>query len=335
MRTESPRKSNPERWNQSQSLPTICARIFGTDLFTDFDFRIAVPQNLSNPELFLARAGEGELVSRASSEVPVFSTHTAYEDGQPHCSLYKGPGGDLFHFPRIGTFRLWGDRIEYDLAEGSNLAMMEICFLGVIFSYWQELRGRIALHASAVSVNDSAIAFLASPWSGKTSLAAALIRRQHPLISDDIACLDLATQEVLVLPSYPQMRMWPEQLDNFGCRSAGLIRVWPGVDKWFVPVGPQGFGAFCDQARPLRCIYLPRREESADSVEISLLQPGEALIELVRFSFLPRTLSAARLEAKRLGALKRIVTEVPVKRLIYPQGFQHLNAVCRAIEEDT
>lgn len=334
MRPESPRKSNSEHRGRSRSLPAVCARIFGIDLLADFDFRIAVPQTLSIPGLLLARAGEGELVSRVRSEAAVFSTETAYEDGRPHCSLYQGPEGDLFHFPRIATFRLRGDRIEYDLAEGSTLAMMEICFLGVIFSYWQELKGKIALHASVVSVNDSAVAFLASPLSGKTSLAAAMIQRQHTFISDDIACLDLATREVLVSPSYPQMRMWPEQLKNFSCRSDSLIQVWPGVDKWFVPVGEEGFGVFCDQVRPLRCIYLPRREESADSIEISLLQPGEALIELVRSSFLPRTLSAAGLQAGRLASLKRIVAEVPVKRLIYPEGFQYLTAVCRAIEED-
>ena len=70
------------------------------------------------------------------------------------------------------------------------------------------------------------------------------------------------------------------------------------------------------------------------NIRIEPIPSSEALIELVRESFLVRILHAAGIQEARLERLGRLVEEVPVRRLIYPSGLERLPSVLEAIRED-
>ena len=59
---------------------------------------------------------------------------------------------------------------------------------------------------------------------------------------------------------------------------------------------------------------------------------GEAVVELVRHSFVGRLVAAAGQPETRFDRLARLAQEVPLFRMSYPTGYQHLPDVVRALE---
>jgi hypothetical protein len=98
-------------------------------------------------------------------------------------------------------------------------------------------------------------------------------------------------------------------------------------------VGPQGVGTFCDEPRPLIRIYLPEQREGS-RIAIEPLSPSEAFIELLRHGFATHVADAMGLRRQRFETFSRIVRDIPVRRLRYPPGFEHLERVGEAIDED-
>ena len=197
-------------------------------------------------------------------------------------------------------------------------------------SYWLEHRGLPTLHASAVSVNGRAVAFVSRQGGGKSGLAAGMATGGATLLTDDVLALEERDGRWEARPSYPLMRMWPDEAEHFLGSYADLPRVQGDSEKRSVAVGEGGFGSFCDAATPLACIYLATRMER-DDVAIQPVSRSEALIELVRHSFSPRLMEAAGLQPSRLDRLARLVRNVPVRRLLYPAGFEKLAAVADQI----
>ena len=93
-------------------------------------------------------------------------------------------------------------------------------------------------------------------------------------------------------------------------------------------------GSFHGSSLPLARLYLPERREDDRPIEIREISPRDAFIELVRHSFSPNLVEAAGLQAGRTEIFARLVTRVPVRRLLYPSGFEHLERVAETILRD-
>jgi len=261
---------------------------------------------------------------------PVYVSPLRDKDGVRLACLYETPGGAVLHFPGAGDFRLGSGFIESYLPEpASDLA--ELRLLGSVFSYWLELRGLVTLHASAVSVDGCAVVFASRHGGGKSGLAAGLVAAGASLLADDLVAVEEFENCWKLRPSYPLMRMWPDEAEHFLGSYAELPRVQKDSEKRSVAVGEGGFGRFQKTASPLACIYLAARVEGADTVEIHPVSRGEALIELIRHSFSPRLVEAAGLQPARLDRLARLVRSVPVRRLVYPSGFERLEEIAGQI----
>ncbi|HEY2291795.1 MAG TPA: hypothetical protein VGM86_13935 [Thermoanaerobaculia bacterium] len=261
---------------------------------------------------------------------PLYVSAIRDRDGASLGSLYRGPRGEILHFPKVGDFRIDSDRIDIYLPSGeSHLA--ELRFLGPVMSYWFERQGLPTLHASAVAVNGRAVAFVSRHGGGKSGLAAAMVQAGFPLLTDDMLVLEEREGRWEVRPAYPEMRMWPDEAAHFAGSPAALPLVQAGSEKRRVAIGESGFGSFLDAAVPLACVYLASRRLEGDDrgIEIQPVPRSEALIELVRHSFSPRLVEAAGLQPARLDRLARLVRAVPVRRLVYPSGFDRLPEVVR------
>jgi hypothetical protein len=131
------------------------------------------------------------------------------------------------------------------------------------------------------------------------------------------------------------MRMWPEQARHFVGRAADLPRVVPHLTKRRVPVGPEGFGTFREAACPVTHLFLPERRPDATGLETDPLSPQEAVVALLRHSFLPNTVEHLDLAARRLPVLTALAEQAQVARLRYPEGADHLPQVAEAIRRET
>lgn len=260
---------------------------------------------------------------------PVYASPTW--NGAPQASLFRSSALEVLRCREAGDFLIGTERIEVSL-EGARLDLAELRFLGPVLSYWFERGGLPTLHASAVAVNGRAVAFLSRHGGGKSGLASALVQAGFPLLTDDLLVLEEREERWEVRPAYPEIRMWPDEAAHFVGAPENLPLVQADSEKRRVAIGDGAFGSFLDASTPLACIYLAsRRPETDGGGEIQPVSRSEALIELVRHSFSPRLVEAAGLQPARLDRLARLVRAVPVRRLIYPSGFDRLPEVVRSL----
>lgn len=267
---------------------------------------------------------------------PVYASPAPAEGADSWLRLYRHPRHDILRFAGLGDFYLARDRIVYHSTQGSA-ELPQICLLGTVLAYWHEIHGARMLHASAVVIDDRAAAFLGGKGAGKSSIAATLMQAGSPLLTDDLLCVRSAADGFLAASGYPQMRMWPEQAKRFVSTDQELERVHPHIDKRRVPVTTGGVGRFSETSHRLAAIYrLESRppDEAEGRPVLSSYSPRDAVVELLRFSFIPALVEAAGLQPERLDFFARLAAAVPIKTIRYPRSWDSMPLVRQAILED-
>jgi len=196
-----------------------------------------------------------------------------------------------------------------------------------VLPYWQERSGFTTIHASAVTIDNEAIAYLATNHGGKTSLAASHMLAGFPLLTDDLLVLKEECDLFWAQPGYPQMRMWPEQANYFCGSHVDLPIVHPDYSKLRVPVGGNDFGEFDPQPRLLRALFLPERSQAGTKIEIAQLGPAEAYVQVTRNEIFGSVIHNMNGSKEKLARLSRLISSIPVCRLSYPSGYKHLPEV--------
>ncbi len=300
---------------------------------SDFPFASRLTPGAGAPELTFTCVDKPLQTSRREPEAPLYTSPHRSGDGESILSLYRLEGCELMRFNGVADFHLWSDRIVSVLSDTACRHLIEIRLLGTVLSYWLELRGLPALHAASAVVEGRAVVFLSTNSGGKSSLTAALMQAGHPMLTDDLLPVEASREGFLGRPGYPQMRLWPEEAEHFLGHYEDLEIVHPLYEKRRVPVGPVGFGTFCDEASPICCIYLPERRDQG-GIEIAPVSRREGVIELVRHSFAAPLVEAAGLQPRRLDLFAAMVREIPVRRLLYPGGLERLPQVRDALLKD-
>ncbi len=311
-------------------------QIYGLTLASDFAFKNRLVRASGTPQLTFTCVSEPSSFDDRRHGELVYESPYRVDGGKSNYSLYRVAHGHVLRFADVAEFFVTSDRIVCRLLDPGCRHVVEILLLGSVLSFWLELREIPVLHAAVVVIGSGAVAFLADNKGGKSSLAASLMRRGCELLSDDILPVRFSDDRCFAEPGYPQMRLWPDQAGHFLGRYEHLERVDPPLTKRRVPVGADGLGMFCERPKPLSCLYIPSRRSTEEGCEVEI-QPvpmAEALIELVRHSFVPHSVQALGLQPQRLSRLSRILGQVPVRRLLYPSGMEYLPGTCNAVLDD-
>lgn len=307
-------------------------RLYGLTLQSDFRFDNRLAPGRGAPDLqFLCRPGP---LWPGADAVPLYppTEHLAGAD----IVLSRVHADWRLRFEEISEFHLSNHRIDARLTQPRYRYLVEIQFLGMVMSLFLERRGIPTLHASAVARDGAAIAFVGMKGAGKTSMAAAFLQDGWGLVTEDLLALDGAGAQVEAQSGYPQMRMWPAEARHFVGEVEALDIVHPAFDKRRVPVGAGGLGTFCAVASPLTAIYILERRgmDGSTEVRITPVSAQQAVIELIRYSFLPEMVHASGLGAQRLTAFADLAGRLTVRRVSYPSGLDLLPAARKAISDD-
>ena len=256
--------------------------------------------------------------------------------GNPKFVAWRHGSNIRLRFSEIATFDVTPVAILCHPFAGVSEETLTHCFLGDILSLWLELHEIPALHASSVVMNGKAVGFLSHSGNGKSTLAAGFVQDGYDLLTDDILAVQIIDDQVLARPGYPRIRLWPNEAHRFFGESEILKRVYPGIDKRWIPVG-DGFGTFCRSPRPLVCLYVLARDDSDPGdrgIRITPISSRDAVIELVRYSFGGFVIEGLGLAAKRMDLVARVVKQVPVRRITFAPGTQFVSRVQHALWED-
>jgi hypothetical protein len=141
----------------------------------------------------------------------------------PGVALLQAQGGHSLTFRRLGH----GEAHLRLFLLGCGLAM--IC----------EQRGRLVLHAAALSRADEAVLLCGARGAGKSTTTAALMARGWKLVSDDVVALD----GLQAAPAMPYLRLWPASLELLDRSLEAYPRLLPDQEKRRIPVNRAQFSS--------------------------------------------------------------------------------------------
>ena len=210
---------------------------------------------------------------------------------------------------------------------------MATYLLGPVMGFVLRRRSILALHASAVSIGGRAVALCGESQAGKSTTAAGLALRGIPVLCEDITPLTEEQGRFQVEPGYPRVCLWPDAVEKlFGAPDA-LPRLTPSWEKFFLPLDGRN-ARFEEQRRVASAVYfLASRVAEADAPRIETMSAREVLLELVRNTYMNWLLDR-RQRAVEFDALSRLVTQVPIRRIVPHVDPGRIGALCELIVAD-
>lgn len=310
-------------------------QLFGVVFATDFAFTYPLISTNERSDFLFTCQQEAPFYAEWSELSLISEKEYQTTRGAFGCQLYHLADCQVLRLSNVGDFYIWSERIICHPCSPFDPSAIERYFVGHVLTIWQESHDHAVLHASAVVVQNQAVAFIANSGTGKSGLAATFLQAGYPLLTDDTLVLKAEDHAApLAQSGYPQMRMWPPNATHFLGTYEHLPRVVPTTDKRRVPIGVDGIGTFYADVMRLGALFvLERRPEDThdDAIKLEKLPPSVAMFHLIERS--SATFSSNRIadQQQRLRRLTAVVQHVPVYRLCYPSGYHHLPRVRQAV----
>ena len=251
-------------------------------------------------------------------------------DGTLWTQFFRHGQGYVLRFPGLADFEVdaAGTFVNAFPVPGVSAPTVEHLYLNQVLPLALSRQGRLVLHGSAVDVHGNGVAFLGESGRGKSTLAASFAREGIRFLTDDGLLIERAEGEHWVLPSHPSIRLWA---DSEAALVGKTDQRAPGVSFTAKARFLAGRGIpFCDARRPLRRLYF-LGEGTVQRPVLAPLRPAQALIELVKHSFL-LDIEARDLLARHFDDLSHLADLPICFSLDYPRDYAGLPAVRAAVE---
>lgn len=175
------------------------------------------------------------------------------------------------------------------------------------------LRGGFGANAAALAGPDGAVVVMGRTVSGKSTLAAALMKRGLRLMADDAALLALDRDGTpWVFPVWPELVLWPEAVDAL----FGNAPPWLGKADCEIPRRMIARERYCDRPMPVKRLYVLRPERLDGGGRNAA---GEGVVPETLLPYQPE-LAAALGDPAALLRLHRAIDALPVQTLAFPQS---------------
>ncbi|HEU4643275.1 MAG TPA: hypothetical protein VFS44_12545 [Gemmatimonadaceae bacterium] len=210
---------------------------------------------------------------------------------------------------------------------GADERLVRLGILGPAMAALLQQLGIVALHASAVRMDDAIIAFLGASGAGKSTLAAAFHRCGAPVVTDDTLAVRLHDGAVLATPGFAHLRLWPDSVTALGGDPGALARCEPDREKRVYPTARE---RIAHEPLPLRRLYVLA---DGDTPAVERLSPAESFLALVANSYGIDWMHDVSGRADFL-ARAEIARRVPVRRLRRPDDLALLSWTVACVEDD-
>ena len=267
----------------------------------------------------------------------LYTSSDSILDGKPTLRVGLLRGGEYFGLFYADGVRFAvesrGCEVRADWPEDYTLEDACTYLLGPVMGFVLRLRGTVCLHASAVAIEDRAVALVGLPGAGKSTTAAAFACGGIPVLSDDIAALSHENGQWLVQPGYPRVNLWPDSVRALFGSEDVLPRITPTWDKRYLPLGENAH-RFASSPLPLGAIYiLDSRDSDLTAPVIEEVSGKEAFITLVVNTYVNYLLDQD-MRRTEFDVLSRVVSGIPVRRVRAPEEPSAIFKLCEAIADD-
>lgn len=288
-------------------------------------YGLKIHSTLRLPELLATQETKSDVIIYFGS----LSNSPLETDSTQHCFQLTAEGMYLF-WQGVGTFLIQdGKEIIIDPVPETDEDRLRLFILGAAIGVILHQRGFLVLHASAIALDGYAVAFIGDKGAGKSTIAAAMQRRGRALIADDVVALDLRhASQPLVLPAFPQLKLWPDTVTALGANPEDLPQLVSHLEKRNHRLS-QGF---VEGPLPLKYIYVLDKGSTVESVP---LQPQEVLQHLIRHSYMTR-FGTALLQpdgASHFFQLMQLARQVSMHYLLRSTDFELIPFAVQLVED--
>ena len=233
----------------------------------------------------------------------------------------------FLRIPGIASYQVThGREILVEPEAGALRLDVRAYLLGTLFVVLCQQRGLLPLHASAVSGGNGVVAFVARSGQGKSSLAAHLAQRGFHIFGDDVCLIDTRTEQPMVIPAAPWLKLWRNSLQMLGTDPDGLERVFSEDDKYRLPLQD------VLSSEPIRrVVFLESSEQSLPELEeVTAIEAIPLLMNLTHQSYV---LEATGQREESFLRCSRVSSEAKSYRLFRPWGLRYLQPTLDLLEE--
>jgi hypothetical protein len=256
------------------------------------------------------------------------------ECGEPALRVFRLLDGKYYRFDYADDTKFLidssGSEIWAEWTAPLTLEDTATYLLGPVLGFVMLLRGIVCLHASAIAIDDQAIAFVGPAGAGKSTTAAAFAEHGYSVLAEDVVTLDDRGDRFLVRPGYPCIRLWPPAVKALYGSETHLPRLTPNWDKCYLDLTER----FQTAPLQLAAIYhLAERHHDARAPYVSPLDRSEGLMALVANTYATKLMDR-QMRAREFELLTRVVGNVSVRRVTPHAEPARLSDLCDAILND-
>jgi len=304
--------------NRKTSLET-------TYYYTAYGLTIAA--EILCPPLLALDAGPTPNVHIRYGSVP-----EALENPSAKGVLYQAkPDEFLLRLDEIGAFWVRNGN-EVIVAPAPNATDDEVLLFlfGSAFGALLHQRGFLVLHASAIETERGAVLFVGPSGNGKSTTAAAFHRRGYRVLADDVCALALGEAgHPVVIPAFPQIKVWADTAKKLEQETETLRKVRPQLEKYALPINAD----FPRNPLPLHAIYHLATHNKAE-FELEPMEDSAKFRVLLNNTYRARFLDGLEMRAEHFKLGIATANSAHIRRVVRPSGGFLLDELVEMIERD-
>jgi hypothetical protein len=239
------------------------------------------------------------------------------------------PGRFLFRIDGVARYLAeQGNRVTVDAEPGARAEDVQTFLLGPVFTALMQQRGALVLHAGAVLGARGAVLIAGKSGHGKSTLVAALARRGHRVLTDDVAVVsENDRHEWHVQSGPPHLKLWEDALQRLQ-ESTNLRPVRSGMKKYILGIGDGHIAS----PQPLAAMYVLELHNE-DAVESASVGNGARFNMLCAHTRAFRSLTGLGLRQSHFQASTRLAAALPMFVLNRPRSRDSVDTLCDRVEE--
>jgi hypothetical protein len=223
-----------------------------------------------------------------------------------------------------------GQNVIVEKFEGVDESEVRLFLLGSALAALIHQRGMLPLHGSAVNIAGKCIVFCGISGSGKSTLASALVNKGYTLLTDDICVISHTNNNMpVVLPGFPQVKLWKDSMEKLGAKTSLARKVRPNIEKYGLKVDAN----FCFDALPVSTVYI-LSPINTDKFEILPVKGIEKFNILKTNTYRLNFVKGVQSKNLFFSKVTAFATKVNVKKVSRPNAGFKINELVELIVND-